>query len=837
MKRPLVLIAVVSVGCLPLRAQDSTSAPLGVDAMESTGPAPLFIANRGQFDTSAVFVGSFPGVLVRAEPAALILQCSRADAAAGAVLLRWSFPGSLSSATIEGERRSSAVFSYFQGSDPRRWQRDVGAFEQVRYRSLHPGIDLVVRCEAGAPKYDVLLAPGADLSAFVVRCEGTTGRRIDPDGSLVLETVGGPLRQPAAQAWENLPDGSRRTLACSFRLVGTDSFGLAVEGRDPSLPLVVDPGLFWSTYLGGFEAWSVGAIGKAVAFAPDGSVTAVGEKEGLDFPQTPGAVHIGGGRQVFVTRLSATNGSLVYSATIGGAQSFQDRGRCVAVDALGRATVAGYADSADFPTTPMAWDRVKEGGFDAFVLRLNASGSDLEYSTFLGTGNSDHIEAMVLAPNGAAIVGGYTGGSTSFPTTPEAFDTVYEIADDVGFITRFTPDGSSLEWSTLLGWASTYVYGLAIAANEDVIAVGSSVNVVSFPATAGAWIEFPPFPPSSTQNVFVARFSANGSTLQWGALFGGTGNDRPYDVSLLPSGDVVVAGTSQMLTSFPTTPGVIQENPIPNPCSATAFVTRLRADGSAPVYSTLLGIGFDGAKGLAADASGVVTIAGPAWTGFAPPTPGAHDALNVLDLGITRIDPTGRRVLYSTALGGEGQEDCAGIAMTPTGRVAVIGSTTGDYPTTTGAGQQTYGGGQRDAFVSVLDLIPTGIRAFGRSTPSCRGPVTLNARAMPAQGASGFSLYTSGLPPGADGWFVVSDEPLPEAREHAGVALWVDLSGRVKRVPFTASADGFVDSTIPELVRGSPGSKLYVQVIAEGTAACGGVGSRCASNALCVTVQ
>ena len=270
---------------------------------------------------------------------------------------------------------------------------------------------------------------------------------------------------------------------------------------------------------------------------------------------------------------------------------FQDRARRVAVDALGRATVVGYADSADFPTTPGAWDRVHEDQFDAFVLRLNAVGSDLDYSTFLGTAGGEFAEALVLAPSGAAIVGGYLGGSTQFPTTPGAYDTVYEQQGLVGFITRFTPDGSALEWSTLLCFGGTEVFGLAIDANQDVLVTGRAGNEVVFPTTAGAWVNYV----DSTQNTFVCSLSADGSTLQWSSLFGCNGADRPFDVAVIPGGSVVVAGMALNFSTFPVTPGVVQAHAIPNFSAANAFVVRLRPDGSGPVYSTLLGLGFDGA--------------------------------------------------------------------------------------------------------------------------------------------------------------------------------------------------------------------------------------------------
>jgi len=218
-------------------------------------------------------------------------------------------------------------------------------------------------------------------------------------------------------------------------------------------------------------------------------------------------------------------------------------------------------------------------------------------------------------------------------------------------------------------------------------------------------------------------------------------------------------------------------------------------------------------------------------------TPGAHDTEGIRDIGIVRINPSGTRVLYSTYLGGLGEDDCNGIAMTPTGRVSVVGETTGDYPTTTGAAQPSYAGGQTDALVSTLDLIPHGVRALGRSTHSCRGPIVLNAIGMPRQADASFGLYASGGPPGASGWLVISSGVLAQAQNHAGVALWLDPLRRLKRVPGTLTADGYLEITVPDLVAGPVGTRRDVQFVAENTAACGGLGTRSASNALEITVQ
>ncbi len=149
-----------------------------------------------------------------------------------------------------GEDPSRAVTNLLIGSDPARWHRGVPSHRRVVYRGLYSGVDARVREAAGRIKYDVLVAPGADLTQVVIRCEGATTLRLAADGSLEIETVAGTLRQAMPATWQELPSSGRITVECRYRLLGVNRYGFAVPGRDPELPLVIDPrvevpGLEW----------------------------------------------------------------------------------------------------------------------------------------------------------------------------------------------------------------------------------------------------------------------------------------------------------------------------------------------------------------------------------------------------------------------------------------------------------------------------------------------------------------------------------------------------------------------------------------------------------------
>src|SRR5438445_2682053 len=262
--------------------QDSSivarSAPCTVDPPAAMEHQPLhLIENRGQFDTDARYVGEAGGGLVRVEPKALLLQLMRPGRASG-VLLRLSFTGASDSVRLQADESCPARFSYFQGDDSDKWIRAVPAFAEVRYCELWPGVDLLVKEQQNHLKYDLELAPGADLSQIVLRVEGAQGLSIDGAGNLILDTQVGSLIQPPAQSFERLASGEKRPLVIRYRTIGEDSFGFDASARDSSVPLVVDPGLIWSTYIGG--ATNLGDIAYGVDILDNGDVFVAGKTGG-----------------------------------------------------------------------------------------------------------------------------------------------------------------------------------------------------------------------------------------------------------------------------------------------------------------------------------------------------------------------------------------------------------------------------------------------------------------------------------------------------------------------------------------------------------------------------
>lgn len=240
-----VVCGVADLGSAPQRP-----GPRGPSrATESTilGRLPIdFIENRGQWPTAARFAARKGAIAAAFEPHAIRLQLGQGATTPLALV----FEGASNHATIVGEGKRPGVYNYFVGNDPSRWQSRVPAYSSVVYRGMYDGVDVRVREGAERFEYDLLVAPGTDLSRVVIRAEGATRLEMGSDGQLLLHTPDGPLTQTPPETSEVLPNGTSRPIESRFRIIDGHRYGFEAPARDAALPLVVDPGLVWSSFTG-----------------------------------------------------------------------------------------------------------------------------------------------------------------------------------------------------------------------------------------------------------------------------------------------------------------------------------------------------------------------------------------------------------------------------------------------------------------------------------------------------------------------------------------------------------------------------------------------------------
>jgi hypothetical protein len=576
--------------------------------------------------------------------------------------------------------------NYFIGNDPARWHADVPNYSGISLKGLYSGVDVTFRGAGGRLEYEITGVSQAAVNQVQIVYRGADSVARQTDGISLVRT-----RFGERQFVGIIPAGQNSSATRESATATSPSSGTS---------------LVYSTYLGG------GNADEAQAIAVDGSGNAyvTGHTWSTNFPtQNPYQTDPGDGRfDVFVTKLSASGSSLVYSTYLGGTSD--EIGQDIAVDGSGNAYVTGWTWSTNFPTQNPY--QTRQGGDDVFVTKLSASGSSIVYSTYLGGSGGEPGDGIAVDDSGNAYVTGLTN-STDFPTQ-SPYQT-YQGGSDV-FVSKLSASGSSLVYSTYLGGTSRD--------NGYDIAVDDSGNAYVTGLTYST--DFPTQSPYQTDqdsaDVFVAKLSASGSSLVYSTYLGGNGVDIGDGVAVDGSGNAYVTGLTYS-TDFPTqSPYQTDQD------SADVFVAKLSASGSSLVYSTYLGGSYtDCGYSIAVDGSGNAYVTGGTHsTNFPTQNPYQTDP----DAGafVTKLSATGNSLLYSTYLGGEGSEVGTGIAVDGSGNAYVTGWTASyDFPTQ--SPYQTYQGGN-DIFVTKLNSIavPTLITKSPQpNTPAF--PVTANVLA------------------------------------------------------------------------------------------------------------
>jgi hypothetical protein len=748
----LVLTSLM-VDCAGAKAGTATAPAPPVAAKHAAanyGKIPLsFEPNKGQTDPSVQFLsrGSGYSLFLTKDEVILNLERQHAQAAttdqkpASMDTLRMKLVGASAATAITGLEPQSGVVSYLMGNDPKKWHTGIQTFGKVNFAQVYPGVDLVFYGNQRQLEYDFVVAPGADASRIAWQIDGAKAT-IDADGNLVLSAANGPagFKKPVLYQM----DGDRKVAVDGAFTVAGNSIGFQLGSYDHAKPLIIDPVLTYATYLGGSTndylggAQSIGIEGlngtgnvdQGIAYDSQGSAYVVGVSYSADFPvQNPAlnapakANNSSGYPSAVITKFSPDGSSLVYSTYLGG--SIQDYGEAIAVDANGEAFVVGQTHSPDFPITSGAFQTIcapQDDGYknnqedsscgpsgygngSAFVTKLNASGSGLVYSTFLGGYGTVNANAIAIDGMGRA----YIGGSASFAGCKDVNSTTGEIPYPY---TCFPTTGSAL---------------------------------VSGQAPENGHIGF---------SGFVAVFDPTGANLLYSSLFNsldpncstwsapnylcGSNLSGVNGVAVDASGNFYIVGETNT-TSLPTTTGVIQPTTGPvdpnNPLALALYVQRgfvakftpvTTSGGALLAYATYLGgqvaNGSDMVANITTDADGYAYVTGITASRDFPVTKGAYQTSVFTyapwgDTGpiilregaafVAKLNPTGTNIEWATYLGDiTGNQDGVGamgpIQLDSKGNVYVTGTTGGNFPFV--GNMEPYQGAP--VFVSEFD--PTG---------------------------------------------------------------------------------------------------------------------------------
>jgi beta-propeller repeat-containing protein/ASPM-SPD-2-Hydin domain-containing protein len=688
-----------------------------------------FEPNVGQANSEAKFLARGDGYALFLTSTESILALNSSSKRASieshtSNVLRMKLAGANAPGNFSGIDELPGKSNYFIGNEPAKWHTNVPNYRKVEQRGVYRGVDVIYYGTQGQLEYDCVVAPGADPSVIQLAFRGAEHLRTDSRGDLIISVAGGKMRLQKPVAYQESNAG-KETVAANYVVEGKSTVTFKVGNYDPNRRLVIDPILSYSTYLGGSNIDGANAI----TVAPDNTAFVAGGTFSLDFPTAhPLQPNHGGpddfSKDAFVSKLSADGSTLLYSTYLGGKN--EDVGNGIAVDTFGSAYVTGTTLSPDFPVTPGSFNTecggdakcgasFNPGGLivsNAFVTKLNAAGSALVYSGFLGEYENVKGQAITVDANQVAYVTGQTEANgvptvvitppatppPPFPITAGAAQTLFGGGATDAFLSKVSATGTSVLYSTYIGGSNEEIgYGVAVDSNANAYVTGLSYST-DFPVTGGAFQAAN----GGAGDAFLVKLSTAGGPFLYSTLLGGNGLDQGNGIAVDATGNAFITGVTA-------SPGFT--SPRPYSGNGDAFVAKFNPSlsGTASlIYFTYLGGSLaDAGQGIAIDSSGNAYVTGstvsldfPVTAAVFQPKFGGGNA----DAFVTKLDPAGSTLVYSSYLGGTNTDIGYGIAADTSGNAYVAGQTCSlDFPLANP--EQATPGGNCDAFVSKVSIL------------------------------------------------------------------------------------------------------------------------------------
>jgi len=768
--------ATCSVVCLaifsaPLPAQVDGGAFLAPSATLTAVPLG-FLENRGQWDNPARFIATKGDVRVFVEPHALTVAVrERADHITPPPT-RFVFEGASESTSVEGREALPGRYNHYVGGREPLSVEGLTPFAQVLYRDLYTGIDVRLRESACRLEYDVLLAPGATLSDFVVRCEGIERLEVADDKRLLMHTASGlVLEQSVPVTWAVLPDGGKRALDCRYVVLDDQRYGFEFAQDVAGLPVVIDPGLEWSTFVGGTGVDFVGTVLQDAAgrILVSGMTSSTGWSlpgVGAPFSQNMG------GHDCFVALLdpSAIGAAQVVWWSYFGGSAF-DRVWDSALNSAGQVFVVGTTQSPNFPVTAGASQPTFGGGSsDAYVVQFDPVAGTLVHATYFGGAGGDVGYRILLEEPATVFLAGATT-SPDLPTTAITHDATLGGGINVYLaqLDLAQNGAAGLLYATYLGGsaqeASLDIRQVDITrAANGVVTIAANSFSLDFPVTPNAYQATR----AASLDLVIAELDltlTGPAAIVYGTYFGTAGSQTLSQMEADAAGALILTGNTNSGT-FPTTVGAPFTTFIGPLSFGDAFLMKFDRRLASPlVYSTYIAtFGVESFYDLEVAPNGTVFGVGSFTAGgVLPVTCGAFDeGYNGGGDGfILALTPAGRGIddlHYLTYFGGSGEDWVANVhveAVSGTPRVLVVGGTySANLPTTAGALQTGYGG-NLDGYIARLRLNPYHMCAAQPNSVSAAG-ARLCGTGSTTLASNALDLNVTELPPQSLGYFLMS---------------------------------------------------------------------------------
>lgn len=516
--------------------------------------------------------------------------------------------------TPHGENKTADYSNYLLGNDSRKWAAEVPGYRETVYHNVYAGIDFHLYGKGAGAKYDFVVAAGVDPSVIALSYEGVD-RLYLKKGALHLETSVNELIEEKPIAYQNTPEG-RKYVPCQFQLYKRELRFEFPEGYDESLELVIDPSLVFSTYTGSnADNWGYTATYDLAGNLYAGGI--VFNDNGNSYPTTTGAYQttFQGGEgatqvDIVITKFASDGSSLVYSTYLGGGGN--ESPHSLVVDHLNQLTVLGSTSSNNFPTSPLGFDKNFGGGTsqtlngipytsgsDIIVTKLNALGSGLVGSTYVGGSADDGVQQIggtlvysygdpfrgevIVDTLGNVYVASVTASSIGFPTNG-GFQSNYGGGAHDGVVFKLNPTLTTMVWSSYLGGSGDdAAYSLQLNSVGEVCVTGGTSSQ-NFPVSAtalhgsnqGSGI-------SSLVDGFATIVTAAGNSLSASTYLGTAEYDQSYFIQVDSADDVYVVGQTE--GNYPVT-GNVYSNP-----NSGQFLQKMDDKLSISLASTVFGTG------------------------------------------------------------------------------------------------------------------------------------------------------------------------------------------------------------------------------------------------------
>lgn len=665
-----------------------------------------FELNQGQTDESVRFLsrsGSH-ALLLKQTGAELVLP-NRKKTADGKPqvlepdVLKMQLANANAEPSVEGLDELPGRSNYFTGNDSAKWQKDVATYGKVKYGNVYEGVDLVYYGNQRQLEYDFLVAPHVNPDVIELNFENAKNIRVDEQGDLLLQVGKRVVRQHAPFAYQEI-DGVKQEVKSSYAIKKTPNselqspnstaVGFTLGDYDRSKPLVIDPVIVFTTYLGGSAGDDLFTIeaGFGITVDASGNIYIGGVTPSGDFPMaTPHQATSGGNYDAFITKFNPTGTALLYSTYFGG--SDEDRIFSISLGPANEMFVCGYTFSLNFPTmTP--FQATNRGQNDGFVAKFTSSGA-LSYSSYLGGAGGDVCGFIKNEGADVVIFAGATG-SVDFPVMNALQPFNAGQADFV--VGKLNLTTNTMLFSTYYGGVASDAMNLASGGVDAAgnIYFGGVSNSFDYPVTSNAFQT----ENGGSDDVVITKLNGAGTAVIYSTFLGGNLVDAADALAVDPSGNAYVTGFTRS-SNYPLKNAFQPELNDPD-----AFVTKLNPSGSELVFSTFLGgSNLERGSGIAADAGGNCYVTGRSNSGNFPTKRALRPPRGLDDAFITRFNRDGA-LLFSTLYGGSSNDYGFGIAADNSNNAYVTGRATRNFFITPGAFQSTLGG-NADAFLTKVN--------------------------------------------------------------------------------------------------------------------------------------